>query len=71
MRGTGLSAILQNGNNAGRKVSCGGRPLTVLSLQGFTHIFRVSSKTLSGRHHTVDINREAFGAGGTWWAGWD
>lgn len=32
VRGTGLSAVPQDGNNAGRKLSCRWRPFTVLSL---------------------------------------
>lgn len=66
----GLSAILQNRNNAGRKLGC--RWLTChLSQQRLADIFGVSSKTLSGRHHSIDINWKTFRAWGAWWTGWD
>lgn len=71
MRVAGLSAILQNGDDAGRALGCRRRSLAVLPVERLTHIIGISSKTLRGGHHAVDVNGEASGARGAGRAGRD
>lgn len=71
MRVAGLSAVLQNGHDAGGTLSRGGRSFAVLPLQRLTHIIGISSKALRGGHHAVDVDGEASGAQGAWRAGRD
>lgn len=71
VRGTRLSAVLQNGHDAGREMGSRWSPFSLLPLQRLAHILGVCSKTLGGGHHPVDVNGKAFGARGTWGTGGD
>lgn len=67
----GLSAVLQDGDDAGGAVSCRWRSVAVLPLGRLTHVIGISSEALRGGHDAVDVDGEASGAQGTWWAGGD
>lgn len=63
VRGAGLPAVLQDGDDAGRGRGCARRPLAVLPLQALADVVGVGGEALCGGHDPVDVNGQAFGAG--------
>lgn len=63
MRGAGLFAVLQNGNDAWRELRGSRSPLALRPLRGPADIVWIGSEALSDGHHSVDVNGKTFGAG--------